>query len=131
MGAVPISSLPHNRHLQPQMTVLFLLDSLADSGSWPTENSPGRSLVPPGPLVTLAGDMGIGKPRTVQKPACQAEALRARVKPLGLVLRGSGASANWPWVQRLRCYVLQMEAEKVASEIGPGTDVISERLLQS
>ena len=45
---------------------------------------------------------------------------------MGLVLRRGGRAPYWPWVQPLRSFVLQSQAEHLVSQLGPGAGIIAE-----
>ena len=82
-----------------------------------------------GRLVLLAGEPGIGKTRTAQELASLAESLGAKVF-WGWSYEEEGAPPYWPWVQTIRAYVQQCDAEQLRSEMGNGAaniaDVIPE-----
>ncbi len=70
-------------------------------------------------LVTLAGEPGIGKTRTAQELATQAQENGARVL-WGRCYEGEGAPPYWPWVQILRSYIQQQDPDQVRSLMGAG-----------
>ncbi len=78
-----------------------------------------------GRLVMLAGEPGIGKTRTAQELAGNAETLGAQVL-WGRCYEEEGAPPYWPWVQPIRSYVQQRDAERLRSEMGPGVADIAE-----
>ena len=82
-----------------------------------------------GRMVLLAGEPGIGKTRTAQELASLAESLGAKVF-WGWSYEEEGAPPYWPWVQTIRAYVQQCDAEQLRSEMGNGAaniaDVIPE-----
>jgi len=82
-----------------------------------------------GRLVLLAGEPGIGKTRMTQELASHAEQQGAQVL-WGWCYEEEGAPPYWPWVNPIRTYVQQCDAERLRSEMGPGAsdiaDVISE-----
>ena len=73
----------------------------------------------------LAGEPGIGKTRTTQELASYAETRGAQVL-WGWCYEEEGAPPYWPWVQPLRSFILQSEAEPLASQLGSGAGVIAE-----
>ena len=78
-----------------------------------------------GRLVMLAGEPGIGKTRTAQELASYAVSRGAQVL-WGKCYEEEGAPPYWPWIQPLRSYVQDTEAERLGSEMGPGAADIAE-----
>ena len=78
-----------------------------------------------GRLVMLAGEPGIGKTRTVQELADIAEERGVKVL-WGRSLEQQGSPPYWPWVQIIRSYVREREAEQLRSEMGSGAAAIAE-----
>ncbi len=78
-----------------------------------------------GRMVMLAGEPGIGKTRTAQELASHAERLGAQVW-WGRCYEGEGAPPYWPWVQPIRSYVHQKDADQLRSEMGSGAADIGE-----
>ncbi|MBI1886651.1 MAG: AAA family ATPase [Chloroflexi bacterium] len=78
-----------------------------------------------GRLVMLVGEPGIGKTRTAQELSTYA-ALRGAEVLWGRCYEGEGAPAYWPWVQIIRSYVADREAEELMSIMGPGAADIAE-----
>ncbi|MEE9234489.1 MAG: AAA family ATPase, partial [Candidatus Acidoferrales bacterium] len=72
-----------------------------------------------GRLVTLVGEPGIGKSRTAQELATYAGLRHAQVL-WGRCYEGEGAPPYWPWVQAIRSYVQDRDAEELRSEMGAG-----------
>jgi DNA-binding CsgD family transcriptional regulator len=72
-----------------------------------------------GQLVMLAGEPGIGKTRTAQELAVRAEQRGAHVL-WGRCYEEEGTPPYWPWVQALRLYVREADAEQLVSEMGAG-----------
>jgi len=72
-----------------------------------------------GRLVTLVGEPGIGKTRTAQELATYAGLRHAQVL-WGRCYEGEGAPPYWPWVQAIRSYVRDRDAEELRSEMGAG-----------
>ncbi len=86
-----------------------------------------RAIAGRGRLVMLAGEPGIGKTRTAQELAAIAEQRGAQVW-WGHCYEGEGAPPYWPWVQPIRSYVLQKDADQLRSEMGGGAADIAEIL---
>ncbi len=82
-----------------------------------------------GRLVILAGEPGIGKTRTATELASYAEQRGAKVL-WGWCYEQEGAPPYWPWVQTIRKYVQQCDAERLQSEMGPGARDIAEVVAQ-
>ena len=78
-----------------------------------------------GRLVMLVGEPGIGKTRTARELSTIAEQRGAQAL-WGRCYEGEGAPPYWPWVQPIRAYVQQAEAERLRSEMGPGAADIAE-----
>ena len=78
-----------------------------------------------GCMVMLAGEPGIGKSRTAQELAILAEQRGAQVL-WGRCYEEEGTPPYWPWVQPLRAYVQQADAEQLIAEMGPGAADIAE-----
>jgi len=72
-----------------------------------------------GRLVMLVGEPGIGKTRTAQELATYAGLRHAQVL-WGRCYEGEGAPPYWPWVQAIRSYVRDRDAEELRSEMGAG-----------
>jgi len=75
----------------------------------PIENS---AVSGKGRLVMLVGEPGIGKTRTAQELASDAETLGSQVL-WGRCYEEDGAPPYWPWVQLIRSYVQQKDAEQL------------------
>ena len=71
-----------------------------------------------GSLVTIVGEPGIGKTRTVEELLARAALPDDRVL-WGRCPEHEGAPAYWPWVQVLRRYVERAEPEPLRSALGP------------
>ena len=82
-----------------------------------------------GRLVMLAGEPGIGKTRTAQELASQAEALGAQVL-WGWCYEEEGAPPYWPWIQPLRSYVQERDASQLRQEMGAGAADIGQIVSQ-
>ena len=78
-----------------------------------------------GRMVMLAGEPGIGKTRTAQELASYAEGQGAQVL-WGRCYEEEGAPPYWPWVQSIRSYVQQCDAERLKSELGHGAANIAD-----
>src|SRR5918996_636090 len=78
-----------------------------------------------GRVVMLVGEPGIGKTRTAQELAAYAETRGARVL-WGWCYEEDGAPPFWPWVQPIRAYLQQRDAEQLRSEMGLGAADIAE-----
>jgi DNA-binding SARP family transcriptional activator/tetratricopeptide (TPR) repeat protein len=72
-----------------------------------------------GRLFLLAGEPGIGKSRLAEQLAAQAKARGAEVL-VGRCWEAGGAPAYWPWVQALRTYVRELDADVLRAQLGPG-----------
>jgi hypothetical protein len=72
-----------------------------------------------GALFLVSGEPGIGKSRLTDELAARARALEARVL-WGRCWEAGGAPAYWPWVQSLRSYVRDLDAEALRSQLGRG-----------
>ncbi|MCH8223696.1 MAG: protein kinase, partial [Chloroflexi bacterium] len=78
-----------------------------------------------GKMVALVGEPGIGKTRTAQELATYAS-MRGGQVLWGRCYEGGGAPSYWPWVQAIRSYVLDRDAETVRREMGSTASVIAE-----
>ena len=72
-----------------------------------------------GRLFLLAGEPGIGKSRLAEELIAQARARGARVL-VGRCWEAGGAPAYWPWVQSLRPYLRDTDAESLRSQLREG-----------
>ena len=77
-----------------------------------------------GRLVMLAGEPGIGKSRAAQELASHAEGLGAQVL-WGRCYEEDGTPAYWPWIQAIRAYVREQDAETIRAAMGPGASDIA------
>jgi DNA-binding SARP family transcriptional activator len=76
-----------------------------------------------GGLFLLVGEPGIGKSRLAEELIAQARARGARVL-VGRCWEAGGAPAYWPWVQSLRPYLRDTDADSLRSQLrGGGADV--------
>jgi hypothetical protein len=78
-----------------------------------------------GRMVMLAGEPGIGKTRTAQELATYA-GLRGCQVLWGRCYEEQGVPPYWPWVQAIRSYVRDQDAEQLRSEMGAGAADIAE-----
>jgi tetratricopeptide (TPR) repeat protein len=78
-----------------------------------------------GKMAALVGEPGIGKTRTAQELATYA-AMRGGQVLWGRCYEGGGAPPYWPWVQAIRSYVIDRDAEAVRQEMGSTASVIAE-----
>jgi eukaryotic-like serine/threonine-protein kinase len=78
-----------------------------------------------GQLLMLVGEPGIGKTRTCQEFA---EYARQRGAPAlwGCCYEEQGMPPYWPWVQAIRSYVRERDAEALRAEMGAGAADIAE-----
>ena len=80
-----------------------------------------------GQMVMLAGEPGIGKTRLAQELASLSEQRGARVF-WGWCYERQGAPPYWPWLQLIRPYVDETEADRLRGEMGAGASDIAEIL---
>ncbi|WP_204800646.1 protein kinase domain-containing protein [Mycobacterium riyadhense] len=78
-----------------------------------------------GRTVLVSGESGIGKTRLASEAAAYA-ALRGAQVLWGRCYAGAGAPAYWPWVQVIRDYARDHDAETVASDLGSGAFEIAQ-----
>ncbi|MGI9658942.1 MAG: protein kinase domain-containing protein, partial [Gaiellaceae bacterium] len=78
-----------------------------------------------GRLTMLHGEPGIGKTRTALELATYAGLRRAKVL-WGRCQESEGAPPYWPWVQAMRSYVREADAEHLKGELGAGAAVVGE-----
>ena len=78
-----------------------------------------------GRLVTLVGEPGIGKTRTAQELSNYAELRQVQVL-WGRCYEGEGAPPYWPWVQTIRTYARDSDAEQLRSIMGAVAGDIAE-----
>jgi predicted ATPase len=72
-----------------------------------------------GGIALLAGEPGIGKTRTAEELAVDAQLRGAQVL-WGRCYEEEGAPAYWPWVQLIRAYARACEPTALRAELGPG-----------
>jgi DNA-binding SARP family transcriptional activator len=80
-----------------------------------------------GRLFLLGGEPGIGKSRLAEELLAHAAARRARVL-VGRCWEAGGAPAYWPWVQSLRPYLRESDAESLRSQLGEGSADVAQLL---
>ncbi|MGH2784633.1 MAG: protein kinase domain-containing protein [Actinomycetota bacterium] len=78
-----------------------------------------------GRLLLLMGEPGIGKTRMADELATYAKLRGAQVL-VGRCYEGEGAPAYWPWVQVIRAFVHDRDAEALTSVMGPGAAEIAQ-----
>jgi eukaryotic-like serine/threonine-protein kinase len=78
-----------------------------------------------GRTVLVSGESGIGKTRLASEVAAYA-ALRGAQVLWGRCYAGAGAPPYWPWVQVIRDYARDHDAETVASDLGSGAFEIAQ-----
>ncbi len=78
-----------------------------------------------GRLMMVTGAPGIGKSRTAQEVAQQAEE-RGFQTFWGRCYEAQGAPPYWPWIRVLRAYVEQCDAEQLRLLMGAAADNIAE-----
>jgi DNA-binding CsgD family transcriptional regulator len=78
-----------------------------------------------GRLIMLVGEPGIGKTRTAQELATYARLRGAQVL-WGRCHEERGMPPYWPWVQAIRSYVRDHNADRLRSEMGTGAVDIAE-----
>jgi DNA-binding SARP family transcriptional activator len=80
-----------------------------------------------GRLFLIAGEPGIGKSRLADELSTRARARGARVL-VGRCWEAGGAPAFWPWVQALRTYISEAEADALRAELGRGAADVAQIL---
>ncbi|MCH8235400.1 MAG: AAA family ATPase [Chloroflexi bacterium] len=78
-----------------------------------------------GRLVTLLGEPGIGKTRTAEELATYAGLRGAKVL-WGRCYETGGQPPYWPWVQAIRSYVREIDADELRRQMGSSASVIAE-----
>ncbi len=84
-----------------------------------------ETLAGKGHLFMLVGEPGSGKTRMTEQIATYALLCNAQVL-IGSCYEGEGAPAFWPWLQIVRSYVQDLEADKLQSIMGPGAADIAQ-----
>jgi DNA-binding SARP family transcriptional activator len=80
-----------------------------------------------GRLFLLVGEPGIGKSRLAEELIAHARARNLRIL-VGRCWEAGGAPAYWPWVQSLRPYLRDTDAESLRSHLREGAGIVA-RLL--
>ena len=80
-----------------------------------------------GRMVMLAGEAGIGETRLAQENASLSEQRGARVL-WGWCYERQGAPPYWPWLQLMRPYADETEADGLRRDMGAGASEIAEIL---
>jgi DNA-binding CsgD family transcriptional regulator len=78
-----------------------------------------------GRLVLLSGEPGIGKTRTAEELASEADAAGALVL-WGRCREEAGAPSYWPWAQALRALAGALDDDALREDLGPGAPDIAE-----
>ena len=78
-----------------------------------------------GRLMTIVGEPGIGKTRTSEELATYA-GLRGAQVLWGRCYEGGGAPPYWPWVQAIRSYVREIDADELRRQMGSSASVVAE-----
>ena len=86
-----------------------------------------RALAAKGQMVMLAGEPGIGKTRLAKELASLSEQRGARVL-WGWCYERQGAPPYWPWLQLMRPYADETEADGLRRDMGAGASEIAEIL---
>ena len=80
-----------------------------------------------GRLFLLVGEPGIGKSRLAEELTDHARARGGRIL-VGRCWEAGGAPAYWPWVQSLRPYLRDTDAESLRSQLGEGAADVAQIL---
>ena len=78
-----------------------------------------------GRLLLVVGEPGIGKTRMTEELATWARLRGAQVL-VGRCYEGEGAPPYWPWVQVIRSYIHDRDADGIVSVMGPGAADIAQ-----
>ena len=108
-----------------------VLDSLAGGvfvgrqrGMGELKSALEEALLGRGRLMMLVGEPGIGKTRTAEELATYARVRGAQVL-WGRCYEEQGMPPYWPWIQTIRAYVREQDAQKLLSEMGEGAGDIA------
>ena len=85
----------------------------------------GEALAGRGRLFLLVGEPGVGKSRLGEELIRRARLRGFRVL-VGRCWEAGGAPAYWPWVQAMRSYVRDCEAETLRTELGTGAAAVAQ-----
>jgi DNA-binding SARP family transcriptional activator/tetratricopeptide (TPR) repeat protein len=80
-----------------------------------------------GRLFLVGGEPGIGKSRLADELIGRARARGARVL-VGRCWEAGGAPAYWPWVESLRAYIREGDADTVRAQLGTGAADLAQLL---
>jgi DNA-binding SARP family transcriptional activator/tetratricopeptide (TPR) repeat protein len=80
-----------------------------------------------GRLFLVSGEPGIGKSRLADELIRHARTRGAQVL-VGRSWEAGGAPAYWPWVQSLRAYIREAEAEELQAQLGAGAGDLAQIL---
>ena len=80
-----------------------------------------------GRLFLLVGEPGIGKSRLAEELIAHARAREARIL-VGRCWEAGGAPAYWPWVQSLRSYLRDTDADTLRSQLREGAADVAQLL---
>jgi len=116
----PQDHLAAPRHHLPEAVFVGRQREMASLHAALAEALSGR-----GRLVMLAGEPGIGKTRTAQELSVYATQRGAQVF-WGRCYENPGAPPYWPWVQIIRSYVRERDAEQIRAEMGGAAADIAE-----
>jgi tetratricopeptide (TPR) repeat protein len=78
-----------------------------------------------GGLFLISGEPGIGKSRLADELGARARGREMRVL-WGRCWEAGGAPAYWPWVQSLRSYIRDLEAETLRPQLGRGASELAQ-----
>ena len=113
--AEPGSTLGRGVFVGREAEMAELLSALADALD-------GR-----GRLALVSGEPGIGKSRLTEELVAHARARGARVL-VGRCWEAGGAPAFWPWVQSLRAYIDERDADDLRGELRAGAGELAQLL---
>src|SRR6266508_6906474 len=78
-----------------------------------------------GGLFLVSGEPGIGKSRLADELGVRARGREMRVL-WGRCWEAGGAPAYWPWVQSLRSYFRDLDAQTLRSQLGRGASELAQ-----
>jgi DNA-binding CsgD family transcriptional regulator len=114
-GTLP--STPQQYHALVRLAEAVFVGRQAELGA--LQGALEDALAGRGRLVMLAGQAGIGKTRLAREFASHA-GQHGALALWGRCHESAGAPPYWPWVQLLRAYVRERQAERVQVEMGAG-----------